>query len=169
MGAKLVSGFEFIAADRALGEYLREVDLVVTGEGRLDRTSWQGKVVGGVVAAARAVGVPVLVVAGTVSEESAPDGAAGDAADDADRTGEKELDRDGAAGQTAQSDDSGSDSSAPEGSAPDSNAPDGLAPGGGPVTVISLTEMFGKAASFRDTANCIRRAVERYLVVSTTL
>lgn len=42
--------------------------MVVTGEGRLDRTSFAGKVVGGVVRDASALGVDVLVIAGRVAE-----------------------------------------------------------------------------------------------------
>jgi glycerate kinase len=45
---------------------------VITGEGRLDATSWAGKVVGGVVGRAAAAGVPVLVVAGSVSPDLGP-------------------------------------------------------------------------------------------------
>ena len=43
-------------------------DLVVTGEGFLDEQSFDGKVVGGVVALAAALWVPVLVVAGDVMD-----------------------------------------------------------------------------------------------------
>jgi glycerate kinase len=56
IGARLVDGFELVAG----------ADLVVTGEGFVDAQSFEGKVVGGVVAAAYAAGVPVLVVAGDV-------------------------------------------------------------------------------------------------------
>ena len=48
---------------------LAQADLVVTGEGRLDATSFDGKVVGGVVDLARAAGVPVVAVVG----QAAPD------------------------------------------------------------------------------------------------
>ncbi len=41
-------------------------DLVVTGEGFVDETSYEGKVVGGVTAMAAAHDLPVLVVAGDV-------------------------------------------------------------------------------------------------------
>ena len=66
LGAELVSGFEVVAEEVALDEHLAAVDLVVTGEGFVDAGSYQGKVVGGIVEAARAAGVPVLVVAGDV-------------------------------------------------------------------------------------------------------
>lgn len=66
LGARLVPGFGVVADAVRLTERLARVDMVVTGEGRLDATSWSGKVVGSVVAATRAAGVPVLVVAGVV-------------------------------------------------------------------------------------------------------
>ncbi len=44
---------------------------MVTGEGQLDATSWEGKVVGGVSAYAAATGVPVLVVAGRIHADLA--------------------------------------------------------------------------------------------------
>jgi glycerate kinase len=66
LGARLVPGFGVVAESVGLLERLARADLVVTGEGRLDASSWSGKVVGGVVDAARHAGVPVLVVAGAV-------------------------------------------------------------------------------------------------------
>ena len=52
-----------------LYEQIEAVDLVVTGEGRLDATSFEGKVVGGVVELARAAGVEVVVVVGTADDD----------------------------------------------------------------------------------------------------
>jgi len=66
LGAQLVPGFGVVAGAVGLADRMAGVDVVVTGEGCLDASSWSGKVVGGVVALARRVGVPVLVVAGTV-------------------------------------------------------------------------------------------------------
>jgi glycerate kinase len=66
LGARLVPGFGVVAEAVRLTPRLAAVDVVVTGEGRLDATSWSGKVVGSVVAAASAAGVPVLVVVGVV-------------------------------------------------------------------------------------------------------
>jgi len=45
-------------------------DLVITGEGHLDDQSLDGKVVGGVLDLAGAVGVPVAVVAGDADDEA---------------------------------------------------------------------------------------------------
>jgi glycerate kinase len=61
-----VPGFDVVADAVSLADRLARADLVVTGEGRLDASSWSGKVVGGVAAMAGPAGVPVLVVAGAI-------------------------------------------------------------------------------------------------------
>lgn len=67
-GAQLMSGFEAIADEVALYDAIEGADLVVTGEGRLDATSFDGKVVGGVAQLARAAGVPVLAIVGRTDD-----------------------------------------------------------------------------------------------------
>lgn len=66
VGAELVNGFEVVADELDLAEHMEQADLVVTGEGFLDEQSFEGKVVGGVVEMAEALGIPVLAVAGEV-------------------------------------------------------------------------------------------------------
>ncbi len=66
VGARLVDGFELVADHLRLDEQIEAADLVITGEGFLDAQSFEGKVVGGVAELARAMSVPVLVVAGDV-------------------------------------------------------------------------------------------------------
>jgi glycerate kinase len=66
LGAELVPGFGLVASRLGLEEALEGVDLVVTGEGKLDATSFDGKVVGGVLAACARRGIPALVVAGEI-------------------------------------------------------------------------------------------------------
>jgi glycerate kinase len=66
-GARLVPGAEQIAAIAGLPQALAEADLIVTGEGRYDATSLAGKVVGTVRTIAAKAGVPVAVVAGSVT------------------------------------------------------------------------------------------------------
>lgn len=66
LGARLVPGFGVVADAVGLEGRLAGVDVVVTGEGRLDASSWSGKVVDGVLTLARRAGVPVLVVVGAV-------------------------------------------------------------------------------------------------------
>ena len=67
VGARLRPGFEVVADEVELYDHIEEVDLVITGEGRLDPTSFDGKVVGGVVAMADAAAVPVVAVVGAVA------------------------------------------------------------------------------------------------------
>ena len=68
VGAHLEPGFDLVADAVDLDERLEGCDLVVTGEGFLDEQSFDGKVVGGVVALAAELGKPVLVVAGEVMD-----------------------------------------------------------------------------------------------------
>ncbi len=72
IGARLIGGFEVIADACGLDHQVEGADLVLTGEGRLDTTSFEGKVVGGVVAVAQAAQVPVVVIAGSVAEGYTP-------------------------------------------------------------------------------------------------
>ena len=73
VGARLVPGFDFVASRLGFDERLAEADLVVTGEGRVDATSFTGKVVGRVVERARATGIETLVVAGDLASGSPTD------------------------------------------------------------------------------------------------
>jgi glycerate kinase len=50
MGATLRSGFDLVAELLGLDEAIGRADLVITGEGRLDATSFAGKVIGSLVA-----------------------------------------------------------------------------------------------------------------------
>ncbi len=72
LGGHLCDGFGLIADEVELYDQIEAVDLVVTGEGRLDSTSFAGKVVGGVSGLAEAAGVPVLAVVGQVAPDFDP-------------------------------------------------------------------------------------------------
>jgi glycerate 2-kinase len=67
IGARLLPGFDFVADRVGLEVELLETDLVVTGEGLLDATSFTGKVVGRVLERAQAAGKETLVIAGDVA------------------------------------------------------------------------------------------------------
>jgi glycerate kinase len=67
LGGTLVPGVELVADEVDLYDHLEGADLVITGEGRLDATSFDGKVVGGIRAIAEDLGVPVLAVVGSVA------------------------------------------------------------------------------------------------------
>lgn len=70
VGACLLPGFDLVAARLGFDDRLAEADLVVTGEGRVDATSFTGKVVGRVLARAEAARVEALVLAGDVAAGS---------------------------------------------------------------------------------------------------
>lgn len=71
LGATLVAGFDLVADEVDLVDRMRAADLVVTGEGRLDITSFEGKVVGGVVDMARSAGKSVGAVVGAEDQSAA--------------------------------------------------------------------------------------------------
>ena len=66
LGGRLVPGFELVADELDLHDHLDEADVVITGEGRLDATSFAGKVVGGVAALAAGAGVRAAAIVGSV-------------------------------------------------------------------------------------------------------
>ena len=63
-GPGSTSGFEVVAEEIELFDRMEHADLVITGEGFIDAESFDGKVVGGVVGLAAALGIPVLAIAG---------------------------------------------------------------------------------------------------------
>lgn len=63
---RLRSGFELIAEACHLENHLRDADLVITGEGRLDRQTAHGKTPLGVAEMAKRYGVPVVALAGAL-------------------------------------------------------------------------------------------------------
>jgi glycerate 2-kinase len=70
LGARLEPGFDVVADALGLADALEGTDLAVTGEGLLDRTSFEGKVVGGVIDRARESGVAVGLVVGRATDEA---------------------------------------------------------------------------------------------------
>ncbi len=71
LGATIVSGFDLVAGVRGLAGALKRADFVMTGEGRLDTTSFAGKVVGQVIRVAGA-GKAVLCIVGSVDPSTPP-------------------------------------------------------------------------------------------------
>jgi glycerate kinase len=78
IGGRLLPGFELIADELDLFDQLDpdpedpdappRPDLVVTGEGRLDATSFDGKVVGGLLAHTRDLGIPLVAIVGEIDD-----------------------------------------------------------------------------------------------------
>lgn len=75
LGATLRPGFDVVAEHLHLAGRVSGVDLVVTGEGRLDATSLQGKVTGSLAGLCARAGTPVLIVAGSTADGARPTGA----------------------------------------------------------------------------------------------
>jgi glycerate kinase len=65
-GASIVRGIEVALDLVGFDATLADVDLVITGEGRIDLQTLHGKVVAGVAARARAAGVPAYAIGGAV-------------------------------------------------------------------------------------------------------
>lgn len=67
--ARMASGFDLVAGAVDLEDRLARADWVLTGEGQLDRSSFEGKVVGRLAARCQALGVPLTAVVGNVDPE----------------------------------------------------------------------------------------------------
>jgi len=66
--ATLQSGIDLVLNSTRLRERLNGADLCITGEGRLDSQSVDGKAVGGVAALCKEMNVPCVAIAGSVEE-----------------------------------------------------------------------------------------------------
>jgi glycerate 2-kinase len=66
-GGSLQPGFQLLAGLARLDEHMRRADLVITGEGSLDRSSLMGKGVGQISSRCRKLGIPCIALAGTVA------------------------------------------------------------------------------------------------------
>ncbi len=68
--ARIRSGFEVVADATNLREKIARADIVITGEGKLDRQTLTGKGPAGVAQLARAAGKPVFAIAGQATEDA---------------------------------------------------------------------------------------------------
>lgn len=68
-GATIRPGFDVVAESIALEAKMRDVDLVITGEGSLDRQTLEGKTPAGVARLARALGKRVFAMVGRATED----------------------------------------------------------------------------------------------------
>ncbi len=69
LGAKLRPGIEIVVEAVGLDAMVKDADLVITGEGRLDSQSIHGKTPIGVAAVAKRYGKPVIGIAGSLSSD----------------------------------------------------------------------------------------------------
>jgi glycerate kinase len=68
LGATLTPGFDIVADEVGFYDAVREHDIVITGEGLLDDTSFEGKVVGNVFNTATHEGKSTLAIVGDIDE-----------------------------------------------------------------------------------------------------
>jgi glycerate kinase len=66
IGARIVDGFDVVAAATGFDEALAASTAVITGEGKVDASTLTGKVVARVLEAGRAAGLPAAVIAGAI-------------------------------------------------------------------------------------------------------
>ena len=69
LGAELKSGIDIVLEAVDFESKLNNADLVITGEGRVDSQTINGKVVSGILRASNARNVPLLVIGGGVEED----------------------------------------------------------------------------------------------------
>jgi len=77
LGGKLQSGISLVLDAIRAEDYVKNADIVLTGEGRLDGQSAMGKAPVGVATLAKKHGKPVIAFAGCVTEEAGACNAAG--------------------------------------------------------------------------------------------
>lgn len=70
LGATLRSGFDLVAEATGLAQAIQETDMVITGEGRLDAQTLQGKGPAGVADMAHQHGKRVVAFAGAIADEA---------------------------------------------------------------------------------------------------
>ena len=70
LGGELVSGIDLVMTETRLEDKIRESDLVITGEGRLDSQSANGKAPTGVAKLAKKYQKTVIAFSGVVSEDA---------------------------------------------------------------------------------------------------
>ena len=68
-GAKVRPGFDVVAQAVGLESKIKDADVVITGEGSLDRQTLEGKTPGGVARLARQLGKPVFALVGRAAED----------------------------------------------------------------------------------------------------
>jgi len=72
LNAEIKSGVDEILNIVDFNEELNDADYVITGEGRIDEQSIDGKVVSGVISRAKSNGVPVIAIVGTIKGDLTP-------------------------------------------------------------------------------------------------
>jgi len=69
LNAELISGIDLILDALKIEEHIKKADVVFTGEGKVDLQTLNGKTISGIAKIAKKYNVPVIVLAGNVSED----------------------------------------------------------------------------------------------------
>lgn len=70
LGGKLQSGIEIVLDEARIEDHIKDADLVITGEGRVDSQTAMGKAPAGVAARAKKYGKPVVAFAGSTTRDA---------------------------------------------------------------------------------------------------
>lgn len=68
LNSKLRPGIELLLQTLNFSEKIKDADLIITGEGKVDRQSVMGKVPSGILEEAKKLGIPVVVIAGSIED-----------------------------------------------------------------------------------------------------
>lgn len=68
LNAELENGIEFILRETSFEEKIKRADLIITGEGKIDRQSLMGKVLSGVISKAKEQNIDVVAIGGKVED-----------------------------------------------------------------------------------------------------
>lgn len=69
LNARLISGIELVMDITKFEDHLKKASLVITGEGKIDKQTFQGKVIDGVTQLAKKYHIPVLAVCGELKTD----------------------------------------------------------------------------------------------------
>ena len=70
LNASLYKGIDMVLDTIGFDGFIKDADLVITGEGRIDSQTGKGKVISGIVSRAKAHGIPVIAIAGMVDMDA---------------------------------------------------------------------------------------------------
>lgn len=73
LGAKLIPGIQAVLDTVQIDTLAEHADLILTGEGKIDSQSIHGKVLSGIARRGKALGIPVVAIAGGIDWEALPE------------------------------------------------------------------------------------------------
>lgn len=73
LGAKLIPGIQAVLNTVQIDTLAEHADLILTGEGKIDSQSIHGKVLSGIARRGKALGIPVVAIAGGIDREALPE------------------------------------------------------------------------------------------------